>query len=740
MTVEEAYVQYANKGYKVLCWYREQGVQDIPIRDYFRKRMGEEAYRVWESMRVFQDDKKDVTTLYFQPDDPSEDLVFHTEFNVSDTYVRRMDSVAREKFKKREEQRLLYGYWVTMPKYKQMPKNELAAKRKENPLYGMVQLMDGLTYFSIVYPKVYDVDKKENIKPHYVRKTNQYYNQWDALENYDFNTLSPGYREDLWILKPRGVKFSIGTMSGILRNMMLPYKRYSAVGTIDVGDKVIKQVRKFRDLYNTLPVWFRKEYTGISRQLKKQRDPFVKDQKDSGYVNLPKRIPHQLDGAESTFNIHHSKPSATEEGRYNFAWVDEGGLYQVNFAKFVQRLRGGLSGGSRTKSGMMLGGGVMDKDKKAFDDLRKMITAPKANGMFVSFIGAQYHEELDPNDGTGYAPEEKIIRRIEAQRRALRESGNFEALQQNMYQSAIYPEDVFFDSSSTHLDSFSISERIREIKEARELPIKSEGSLRYMKGHFRFIPSRPFQPDFVMSHDGGWHLLELPDQHNKALGFPEANYAMGSDNLNQTLDASEFDSTQEKGAARKSLAASVIIKVGTNETIGYYLKRHADPQKDWEQNLLAALFFNAYHCPEANKAGEINFFLNYSNVGIPKGKMKDYLLRTPKEYRTRTGSGLKLGMHVSRNKASLYHQYIVPYFTDNLDLCLFEKILEEVRGWDIDQKRDTPDLGMAMIHALICAKEVRERLVPKIVRRQEESIYDIQRDAIKSLRQKHGVQ
>jgi hypothetical protein len=683
------FAKYCTEGYNLLRTYREEEVTDIPIDDWYKKRLGDEGYALWHRLRIKRNENE--LCLYFDSVNTKPILTF----NVSDEYYNQLSPPDRKEFERIELIRRQFGIWIDLPSFKHLNKIEQSNRLKANKLAGKVQLLSGTDYFKLNYIKL-ENNATNAIEPtFYIRKSAQFFDILEILERYNANGKD---KEGILVFKPRGVKFTSDVNAFLINKLLMPL-RYPILSSIDSGKKTGDSMNeKLNVPMREIPKWL--------------SNKFHPDKKTEASDNAILRLSSiDEDGKiiESHYKIRNAKPNAFDSERASMVYLDEIGLYEYELTKTMSKARATLIDRNRNIIGLFIGGGTSDSNNKNMPTLKNMAFNPKPHKIFTYFVGVQDHRYLDIE--TGYSDSQRCIDEELENREALSKDATTDALITNCINNAITINDCFYVQGATQIDVVRINRQIINISaeiQRGELNIKrgwlhpTYKELRDDKNtKQKYTTNNILKPIFEPDKKGGWIIIEPPDQ-NLSVGKPEKFYYAGADNFNKVLMMDEAAKVNE-GNLKRSKLAMVVLKTHTKAPVAMYLYRHADPKEDYYQTLLGCLFYNCYMFPETNKENHADFFspLGDNLFGhIPAGRFGNYLYDTPARFRRRR-KGWQKGMDTGATKNELYQNHIVPYFDKYTEEIDIEQLLTACAGWDIENKKNTPDEGMALMLALV---------------------------------------
>jgi hypothetical protein len=711
-SLEWAHIVGTNQGYKLLREYRDQQVCDIPIKDWFSKRCGcSEAWEILESLRLIRDGAA-IHVCILDKESPILTL------DASDNHYNTLSHESRQAFNDLELQRRKYGVWINMPSFDR-DNTEHIENRTKNPFFGRVRLLSGSHYFGLIYLKLVDVKTSDLIYPIFNRKSAQLLDVLEILHDYPIGDVNSKNREGILVFKPRGVKFT-SDVNSFLINKLTFNNFYRVASMIDEDSKCAETLEeKVFAPMRTIPRWYgerlvpEKEASQAGNAV--LRFSYSENPKHPRSKNQTTKMSNEWRESTSSYTIKGPKPKKFESARANVVYSDEINKYEYEIARTLTNGRALLLDSERNVSGLFIGGGTSDSFNKNAADIEKMGLNPKLHGLFTFFIGKQHHNGCNPE--TGWADEEKCIEEELETRKKLEEDGSEEFLIAHCMTEAISIEDCFFAAGETMLNKNAINLQIRKVNSSIE-----QGEIIIQRGWFhptwqeieRHINSVTketkiwtkadlLKPYFVPDPNGGWRIVEHPDPNKLKFigGKTGIDYFAGSDNLNKILSIE--DAKKVVGGEKKmSLVSMYIMNVFSRAPAAFYLYRGADPKSDFLQTMLACIYWDCYNFIETNKEGQDDFFRENTifNLIRPGELDNRCLFDTPQKYRT-TNTGRQKGMMTGTKKKELYVSHIIPYFEDFVNKIQLREVLEVFVQWDIENTKNTPDLGMAKLMCLI---------------------------------------
>lgn len=686
----EALALYYRRGFEILSEYRDEGVRNIPIKEYYKKRLGS-GYDDWASMGIYRDgsDLYRGTIRW---------LGGEVYVDVSDSYYQALSHDEKRMFEQRERERRRHGFWVDTSEFLALPERDRVLLRSKDFLSGRVQLLTGSHYFMLFYApvEIMDVDGVRSMA-YYNRKNAQLFENLDVLQLYPLKRGEA--RQGIITTKPRSCYFTT-TIHTYMINNQISDDSFSCSTVIDNGRKVVTDTEKYNSVIESLPKWLTEQYA-IRPSIKEDNSSIVVSKRMGDGVMLVNRM-------DST----HPKPKQLEGSRYKLLRAEEMGLYEYNIRDVLTRAGDTLKGSAGVRVGLLVVGGVLAKGNRNLEVIKDMSRRPKQYGMFSWTMGVQHFRYADPV--TGWADEDRCIDEELEFRDRLSKEDRLDELQSHIIQNGIYPDDFYYTVGSSYINIQSLMRHSKSLEQSI-----ASGEVIIRQGRFIENEDDYLNPIWVPGTNQsrcGWYLVEHPDQNEiHRNGRPQPLYVSGSDNFQRSItESAAMAATQQQGGSKYSVQAIAVQKVMTKEIVAIYIHRDSDPNYDWLQSLLGCMYFNMLILPERNKEGQIDFIVNHSasdrNRNYNKGYFTRYLMPTPQPFSSaRSQVRNKYGADTTASKREMFLTYVVPYADQYPEKILFPQILQSLIEWDIDKKGNTPDLGMALMLCLIASKHLNIR-------------------------------
>lgn len=675
-------------GRELLAKYRDPGFPEmgIPTDEWFKARLDPVSYEYWNAYD------------------------FRQREEVSDKFYSSLGTKDKDALLTREARRWDIGLWKQPPAYLALSdkvKREFAIKY---PCAGWCQVMTGTQYMLLNYLLLDGV-----IRPIYFRRDAMLFDQMACAQRYPLKDSET--REMMATFKCRSSRYSTSQHAMALNNMFVG-QNFKQGLAVDLGKKIWVLAQPFEQMYASIPDWFRRE---SYKDEDGKTQPLFQTRTDGNtkiytfkFLDTQKNRPHVW---ENRYIISGHQTTDWEGQRLKRFDIDEAGICQYSLQDLIKKASSCCTDEESRRGGLVTIGGVSNANNHNNNPhLRNLAYQAGTYGTFVFFSGKQH--SMYVNKATGWTDEARAIADEQKKRDEIKSD-----LQEYTLHITDFPiamSECFVIRNTTRLDVEALRKfRMGELRDQMNNP-KNDQHFVIQRGWLEKSASGDVRnPIFRPDEKGGWRIIEQPDAHSftgKAFGKPDLLYCAGGDNIHKSTSAAEAAEVNEGGNRdRRSKHAMVILNAWTGHPVAYYLYRHANPQDDFMQCLLATQYYNCFYLPETNIVAEEQFFFNYQDDHIAKGAAYSYLRDTPKFLQrvdSKPSPFLKnrtqrKGVVTGNNKIPLYDQWLVPYMTESYRNIRFPELLETHETWNIEDKKFTPDLGMAHMMSLICYNDIK---------------------------------
>jgi len=267
------------------------------------------------------------------------------------------------------------------------------------------------------------------------------------------------------------------------------------------------------------------------------------------------------------------------------------------------------------------------------------------------------------------------------------------AYYEHLQKYPLYPEEAFFQHSSSVFDLHAINKRIGELDKIPN--VGERGEFQWSSGEVVWRPN---------IFGNGW-LLEHPDKSLKNM------YYAGADpiDLRQEEDGSECslilmkkhylseDDVQETDPLKRALLLG-------NLPVYQHTQKMKNPVKFYEQSAMACIYFNQCRINvEMNRSGMISYFKDngYTSLLMLKNSQVNY---TYFKYEAKYGEFIG-GASGSK---SMMLEKLADYFSANCDKIFFKDLLEDAVKYDSENQKMKKDRIDAFGIALLGARKEKK--------------------------------
>jgi hypothetical protein len=720
-----------NKVLRIMERARVAKDKDIPVVDFFRELYGEKKFDYWRRLYVgrgrMDDGNPDSRLRWHYMELYDGDGRKIGTYDVSDEYFMALPEDRRLAYAERESRRRTYGLWVDWPGWRGLPKEEQEAMLAEDPMAPYVRVFSPTEYFLMLYFPITHPNRG-TIPAEYSRKTGQVFTILDALEK--VKTDRGLHRQGILVTKSRRARFTTNMQVFQLNRLVNNELKYACATVMDASDKLKDIMVRIGDMYTELPCWTRSYVTGFPMEKMAQSKRTKQGEWSYNPSGEPPTISisvKPVDGKSKYDNIlcvTFGIPKKLEGKGIAMLFIDEYGLYDDGQMVY-ERGEKILADGTNTRVGFCVVGGVTSTNKSALETMRQMSENCEEYNLFHLFLGIHHFKYTD--ESTGWADEQRCVEEVRNERKSWQEKGLRDKLRSSFLQDAIHPNDCFQVTGMSQVDVWAIQTRIEEIRTGIE-----RGELVIQRGRFRENMDDYYNPIWVPDQaNGPWYISEHPDAASRGnpREGPNMVYVAGSDNANRNITeqgAAEINA----GGGRHSLSCMVVGKVWGDDIVAMYRYRHADRRKDYLQMLLGSLYFNCKNLPEYNKEGQGDFIFDFKPPEGAKGffmpgAFRKWGLEVPVAYRSK--SSIRAHWIGADNSGPLkkqrYEQDLLPFIAEKLMCIPFEQLLIPISEWDIDNRRNTPDEGMALLMQRVAARwaQAKYKKPSEVAREQDEA-------------------
>jgi hypothetical protein len=687
------YDAWHKAGHLLLRRVRASGPWDeegILTEDWFLSRMGPEAYEYWLKQQFTE-----------RPD-------------MSDEMFSGLSKEHQAQLLEREMKRWDVGLWKRVPSFERLSEPAKAELRNKYPHPDWCQVLTGVQYMLLYYVRLDTNEGRGLLGPTYFRRDAMLFDQMACMQRYP---LKPGEKRDMMTtFKSRASRYTTSQLAMALNNMYIG-EGFRHGLAVDLQKKLDDQTRPFEQMRESLPDWIRQDSTGDPELDKKH--PLFRRRGEGGsrtysFYKFDWKRGRRF-GWENKFIISGHQTTDWEGLRLMRLDVDEAGICQYNLQQLVLRAGACCASSASERAGLVTIGGVSNANNATNNPyLRNLAYNSPVYDTMVFFSGVQYSQYLDLK--TGWTDWRRAVKEQEERAEGIRHDP--QELIQHLTNHPTKLSHCFILTDSSRLDVDALRRwRMDELRERLSNPSHPE-HYEIQRGWLLPGPGGGVRnPIFKPDPKGGWRIVQHPTREmfqNHRLGRPDTIFCMGGDNIQKEMSAAEVEDVNEGSNRKKhSRQAMVVNSLISGGPVAYYAHRSANPRDDFMQSLLATQYWNCFYLPETNMEMELAFFRDFGDMHMPNGMAWNYLRDTPKmlkvtgrEVQTRVSRQRK-GIVTSSNKVDLYDNFVVPYMMEEYKKILFPELVEVHEGWDIEQKRGTPDLGMAHMMSIICMLDIR---------------------------------
>lgn len=614
---------------------------------------------------------------------------------------------------KRERERRIYGLWMFLPWFLDLSKEEQVKAFEERPHQCIVQCLTGSHYFFLTYTHIiYDTGSQSGVYDFPLLRRRDAWLHLNIAISQRLELAEGEYRPGLDTPKARRIGYTTNLLAAIVNFITLyPRKRVSI--HVHQGDQCKDyHIYNLAPMLQYMPGWFLNQKPskgGIGKE------PFITTDITKHNVTVTiKSWDYQKGKAKesneySSLQIVGPDSKYVESGRFDWIYRDEVPKWDTDkVTSYIKNQDQSIFNAmALRRTGVSISGGTSNStNPKGLDAWRKRRKSLKQNHCYMWFGGRQYYNKIDEY---GWAREQEHIDFELKERRMLEAIGDYEGLRDKRLQEAIYPDDCYISGSSSW---FNAAICHVEIERIREQLMGEVVTPRY--GWFIPNPSNPFQPgwhDCVGGEIPKWTLYSLPPD-NWCVGNlqnpPPISlvYSAGSDNTEMDMSGRERElKLALEGRGKHSLSSMYIINTVTGEMVAQYLYRHANPDEDHEQKMMACMYYGCRVMSENNVPGEINYFRAKVYPGIHRGFfLKRYMHPTPKLPEFPSKGRDSYGVSTKNTKAMLIREYLIKLFMECHGLWHSERLMQDLAEWSDETGAKSPDTGMAMLMSSIARR------------------------------------
>jgi len=747
----DAYWQHGVDQARFLNW--EQGQTLYAIEDWFQERFR------WLEQR-FSIKDRDAGSIYNEWKD------LQVEYDpLKDDFLWEVDGADKQrKLMGREWVRILTGFWRPIPflleEHGQAWIDE-QRKKHNNRYWGHYMAVTPSHYFLMNYipqnvpgDAVEMTDDGQGAKPTFFRVDTLAYDLMDAMKHYVPDSMG---RTGLYEDKCRGSRYTSRIRATLLKSFICRTNRigsqryYKSAALIDTAKKSSMMSREMQHDLKKLPKWMLPRNWELYPP---ETDPglveplvMVSHQKEGGSDyelkewNEVKMRPDDTKGAFMLFRL--GSESALETMRLDEVMIDEKGNYErYDIHKVMVNARDCTRSGSSsgpigcfwvggTSSEGKTPGGRIEQNNEVLQEVALNPTTSRIWNVVVNFTPRW---RIDGAlDDAGWINEVEARQRCEKILSDYRATGNTKLYAAEIVKNPIDHEDCYYmpNLMNDGIPRERIEEHLKTLDQwirEGQRPILNDNNeidhyeeFRINRGWFKLDPTNVRKPIFEPDPEGGWFISEMPpDVDDPRPGTPFAltrkrnepalSYVMGCDNAKDRLTEQQAIQAQ-RGHRDLSKQAFVVLSMATKQVAAIYAYRSANLEDDWEQSVLGALFWNCPMLIETNIQRHLDWVMREYNARghVEPGTFNPWVMPTPYALRLKTGK-IQYGVKATSNKQTLISQHIVPYVSSPLlETVMFPELLKGIAKWNILNDKRTPDLGMALLWALVAYHELDSR-------------------------------